>query len=92
MARSSIIQDEKECFACHTTQNLHKHHIYYGTANRKVSDKLGLWVWLCARHHNMSDEGVHFDRKFDLALKRLGQEIYSQEHDDFMEQIGRSYL
>ena len=91
MARNSIIQDEKECFACHTTLNLHKHHIY-GAANRKRSDKLGLWVWLCARHHNMSDEGVHFDKQFDLALKRLGQEIYSQEHDDFREQIGRSYL
>lgn len=91
MGKHSIIQDEKECFACHTTLNLHKHHIY-GAANRKRSDKLGLWVWLCARHHNMSDEGVHFNKQFDLELKKLAQEIYSQEHNDFMEQIGRSYL
>ena len=87
----SIIQNHKACFKCGTTLNLHKHHIYFG-ANRKVSDKLGLWVWLCARHHNMSDEGVHFNREFDLELKRLGQDIYSKNHDDFMEQIGRSYL
>lgn len=90
MARS-IIQNNKECFKCGTTYNLHKHHLYFA-ANRKVSDKLGLWVWLCAAHHNMSDEGVHFNREFDLELKRLGQEIYSKDHDDFMEQIGRSYL
>lgn len=89
----SIIQKEKECYFCHTTTNLHEHHIYFG-ANRKTSEQNGFKVWLCARHHNMSNEGVHFDRAKDIYLKQLCQSIYEQRHtrEDFMALIGKNYL
>ena len=89
----SIIQDKKECYFCHTTQNLHDHHIYFGK-NRKISEQNGFKVWLCGRHHNMSNSGVHFDYPKDIYLKQLCQSVYEQAHTrkEFMQLIGKNYL
>ena len=78
---------------CGTPFDLHLHHIFYGS-NRKVSDKNGFVVWLCAKHHNMSDEGVHFDKTLDYYIKRKCQIEYEKAHtrEEFIELIGKSYL
>lgn len=91
----SVLQREKECYACGTTYNLHSHHVIYGTANRKKSEKYGFKVWLCAYHHNMSNEGVHFNKPFDLALKAKAQAYFEKHHgsrEDFIREFGKSYL
>ena len=92
MAKSRI-QNRKECFVCGTTYNLHNHHIFYGP-NRKISERTGMKVWLCAFHHNCSDKGVHTNKELDLELKQLAQETYESEngHEDFMKLFGRNYL
>ena len=79
---------------CHTTQNLHDHHIFYNTANRRLSEKFGLKIWLCAAHHNMSDFGIHFDKDLDLKVKQMAQEVFEQDHsrDEFRQIFGKSYL
>ena len=91
----SIISNKKECFVCQTPFNLHKHHCLYGAGNRKLSEKYGLWIFLCARHHNMSDEGVHFNGQLDSEIKRMSQqkweEIYGSR-EDFIKTFGKSYL
>lgn len=89
----TIIQDKKECYFCHTTLNLHDHHIYFGK-NRKISEQNGFKVWLCARHHNMSNSGVHFDYSKDIYLKQLCQSVYEQTHtrQEFMALVGKNYL
>ena len=91
----SVLQKERECFVCKTTSDLHSHHIYYGTANRKKSEHYGMKVFLCGRHHNMSDEGVHFNKKLDLKLKRLGQlwwVTHGRTTEEFIKEFGRNYL
>ena len=91
----SVIQKEKECYVCKNTIGLHSHHILFGTANRRMSELYGLKVWLCPKHHNMSDEGVHFNRELDLHLKRLAQEYYEANYGcrlDFIDTFGRNYL
>lgn len=91
----SLISNEKECLFCGTTQNLHRHHIYGGVANRKLSEEYGCWVYLCARHHNMSDIGVHYDKQANLQLKQLCQRIWERKHggrEKFIETFGKSYL
>lgn len=56
----SVLQGkEKYCYITGREYGLHKHHIYYGTGNRAVSDKHGFWVWLIPELHNMSSEGIH---------------------------------
>lgn len=92
----SIIQTgEKVCYVCGTTRNIHDHHIFFGNPNRMLSEKYGLKVFLCAYHHNMSGEGVHFNKDLDTYLKRLGQMRFEEVHgnrEDFMAIFGRNYL
>lgn len=89
----SIMQDEKECYITGSTENLHKHHIFFG-GNRKNSEKYGCWVWLRADWHNMSSYGVHFDRELDLRLKAECQAKFEAiwGHEKFMHIFGRNYL
>jgi hypothetical protein len=90
----SIIQNEKECYVCHTTYNLHDHHIIYGTSNRKQSEKYGLKVWLCQEHHT-GRTGVHFKPDLDLHLKQLAQEKFEAlygANTSFREIFGRNFL
>lgn len=91
----SVIQKQKMCLVCNTPYNLHEHHIFEGTANRRMSEKFGLKVFLCARHHNMSNEGVHFNKELDLSIKQLGQKYFERHYgsrDYFIEKFGKSYL
>ena len=87
----SIMQTEKKCFMCNTTQNLQKHHVMNG-ANRKLAEQDGLWIWLCAEHHT-GNEGVHRDAKKMQGLKRLAQAAYEYDHtrEEWMERYGRNY-
>lgn len=89
----SIIQETKECYVCGTTQDLHSHHIF-GGPNRKWSEAYGLKVWLCARDHNMSDAGVHFNKELDNQLKQIGQAAFEDTfiNEDFLKIFGRNYL
>jgi hypothetical protein len=90
----SILQDKKECYITKRTDNLHLHHIFFGTGLRKISEQNGFTVYLTAEYHNMSNKGVHFNRELDLKLKRDCQRKYEKTHsrDEFMALIGRNYL
>lgn len=95
MKKSSIIQDDlSQCYVCKTTQNIHIHHCFYGTANRKQSDKYGCVVALCQEHHT-GNTGVHFQKDLDMHLKKIAQEHFEAEigsREDFRASFGRSYL
>lgn len=91
----SVLQSKKECYVCGTIFDLHDHHVLYGTSNRKHAEKYGLKVWLCGKHHNMSNEGVHFNKSLDLHLKQKAQAYFEDNYGtrgDFRKIFGRSYL
>ncbi|HZK70129.1 MAG TPA: hypothetical protein VFD03_01235 [Clostridia bacterium] len=91
----SIIQSKKECFCCKTDVGLEDHHIFFGPL-RKTSEKWGLKVWLCAKHHK-GDYSPHQVKDFDNTLKELAQKIFLIEHTqtewmDIKKGIGKNYL
>ena len=90
----SILQQDRRCYVCGTACGLHVHHVFYGTGNRWNSEKHGFKVYLCARHHNASDAGVHFNRALDLKIKRACQTKFEETHtrEEFMGIIGKNYL
>lgn len=91
----SLISDEKFCLICGTPLNIHKHHIFEGTGRRKLSEKYGCWCYLCARHHNMSNESVHFKKELDLKLKQQCQKAWEYQigtREQFIMLFGRNYL
>ena len=89
----SIISNVKECVRCGAVSDLHKHHIY-GGSRRNTSEKHGLWIYLCPAHHNMSDEGIHFNAKFERKAKEVCQKVFEAKHThaEFMVLIGRNYI
>lgn len=91
----SVLQTEKECFVCKRTTNLHVHHVLYGTANRKKSEQYGYKIYLCPEHHNMSSNGIHFNRPLDLSIKAMAQKHFEKNHGsrtDFIKEFGKSWL
>lgn len=91
----SILQNEKACYICGATSNLHLHHIFYGMANRKISDAEGCVVYLCQPHHTGAIS-VHNYRKLDLTLKAKCQIEWQKQNkktkEDFIKRFGKSYL
>lgn len=91
----SILQEERECLICQTPYDLHRHHCFEGS-NRKKSEKYGLTVYLCANHHNMSNDSVHLNESLNKAVKKWAQEkamqYYNWNEDDFRKIFRRSYL
>lgn len=83
----SILQaNMNECYVCKATHDLHTHEVFYGEADRRKSIEYDCYVRLCARHHNMSNEGVHFNKRLDLDLKAEMQKAFERMHghDKFM--------
>ena len=91
----SILQTKKRCFICSKEVNIQDHHIYFGNARRKISEKNGFKVWLCQEHHQ-GTFGVHGAKghELDLYLKKVCQIQYEKNHtrEDFINLIGKNYL
>lgn len=90
----SILQDAPYCRVCRTTLNLHKHHVFEGTGNRKQSEKYGCVYWLCGNHHNLSKYGAHFNKELELELKQEAQKKFEEmyDHETFIKVFGKNYL
>ena len=74
----STMEDPKNrtCWAC-GAYGPEEHHVFYGVANRKKSEKYGLKVHLCSRHHRDNLDGVHGqNKKLDQKLKEAGQRTF----------------
>ena len=94
MGKGSIIQrDETRCFICGRMTELERHHVLGGVANRPLSEKYGLWVWLCREHHT-GKAGAQYDRKTGDSLKRLAQIAFEARysHDEWMNVFRKNYL
>ena len=92
----SILQTEKEGYITGQTNNLHRHHIYFGHGLRQISEDNGFVVYLAGWLHNQSNEGVHGKngRELDLMLKQHCQRKFEETHsrEEFIKLIGRNYL
>lgn len=93
----SILQNKKECYICSISLNLENHHIFFGRANRGISEKDGLKVWLCYAHHR-GTYGVHgkYGHAIDILLKKEAERIwlehYGKTTEEFIQRYGKNYL
>ena len=94
MTKSIMQHGDPRCFFCGKTVGLERHHVMSGTANRKLSEQYGLWVWSCEFDHTDPKEGVQYNRKKADALKRLGQIAFEarHSHEMWMEVFKKNYL
>lgn len=100
MGKAGLFNEPQDgCWICQNP-NVVRHHIYGGHGRRPISDEEGCYVYLCPAHHNMSDFGVHFDKKLDTALKQQCQVKWEKReglegqeaHDAFRARFHISYL
>ena len=100
----------KECCLCRmeayeagyygelTSEGLHQHHVIYGRGRRKLSDKFGLWVWLCPDHHEHGEAAVHSKsekgKEYNHMLKVNAQKCFEKlyGHEKWMETFQKNYL
>ena len=99
MSKSIIQSDTKTCFFCGASTPI-RHHICFGTGLRQVSEREGLWVYLCNPHHKyLHDLPSH---PHDQELKQLAQEKWIKKKMDegytrgqargmWLNKIGRFY-
>ena len=87
----SILQDEHFCYLCGTPYT-ETHHVFFGTANRKLSDADGCVIYVCRKHHEL----IHNNHKVDLTIKTRmqikWQEINDKTAEDFRKRYGKSYI
>ena len=93
----SILETRKgTCYACGAETTTQDHHIFYGTANRKLSERYGLKVFLCLDCHLNNRTDVHGgNQELDQKLKEEGQLQFERKHGsrvDFINIFGRNYL
>lgn len=91
--KSILTRDMEHCYIC-GMPNPQVHHIFYGTSNRKNSEKYKCIVPLCRAHHTDSPTGVHHNKTLDTQLKEFAQEEFEKlhGHEKFMEVFGKNYL
>lgn len=94
MAKEELcIMPEDTCYSTTRFYGSHRHEVFFGV-NRQKSIKYGLVVFLTPELHNMSGKGVHFNKEFDLYLKKIGQRAFEEHYPDkdFLKEFGRNYL
>lgn len=61
------------------TQNVQRHHIFGGTANRRLSDEDGLWVPLSDEHHQ-GKMSVHMNKEMRVLMRIIGQLAWEKHY------------
>lgn len=91
-----IMPDNPPYWRNKRTNGLVRHEVFFGVRNRQKSIDDGLVIFLTPRLHNMSNEGIHFNKKLDLRAKKIGQKTwmkyYNATEEDFRKRYGRNYL
>lgn len=91
--KRSILQNEKVCYLCSRTSGLERHHCLSGVANRRLSEKYGLWVWLCHDCHT-GKEGAQYEKDLNRLLKQQAQKTFESIHGHqlWMDTFRKNYL
>lgn len=89
----SILQTDRVCWVCGSPYVV-EHHCFEGTGKKRQSEKFGLKIYLCGKHHNASNEGVHFNKELENRIKQYAQREFEKTHtrEEFIRIFKRNYL
>ena len=94
-------KDDRTCFACMILRQdysekpyLEEHHVFGGTANRKLSEKYGLKVYLEPSCHRFGEDAVHVNRFVSDMVKTHAQRIFQEKYPElnFRNIFGKNYI
>ena len=87
----TIIQDERVCYRCGKTENLHKHHALAGSY-RGNAERLGLKIYLCPECHRFVHDHEDIMKEYRKMAQLKAMEFYGWSVDDFIRKVGRSFI
>ena len=98
----SIMQEKEDhqCYLCmllcndYRMKQTQEHHVIFGTANRRLSEKYGLKVYLCLNHHKEGPESAHRNAEIARMLKGRAQMEFERRWPElsFRMIFGKNYL
>lgn len=94
MGKKSCLTESNVCLVCGSPY-IEIHHVFFGTANRRLSDRYGYVVPLCPTHHREGAYSAHKSRELDMEYKCMAQRHFEEHNgsrEDFIRIFGRSYL
>lgn len=73
---------------------LHEHHVIFGWANRRLSERYGLKVYLCLQHHEIGPEAIHHNDEISDMVQAYAQRAFEKKwpEKNFREIFGRNYI
>ena len=98
--KSIMQQKDGRCYLCQMLHgdysikhDLEEHHVIYGTAQRKLSERFGLKIYCCAYHHLIGSEAVHNNPEISAMLKDKAQRAFEKRWPelDFRSIFGKNY-
>lgn len=97
--RSIMQKKDGRCYLCmllygdDSRKVTQEHHVIFGTANRKLSERYGLKVYLCILHHTESPEAVHQNAEMAKLLKIRAQRAFRERFPalNWLEIFGKNY-
>lgn len=79
------------CLLCGKTGPTEKHHLMSGTANRRLAEEDGLFIYLCPMCHQI----VHMDPKVNRTTKAFAEKVwrdyYGKSKEEFIKRYGKSF-
>ncbi len=97
-AKSRIQKKDGTCYLCRILEDnderqqyLEKHHVF-GGPRRDISEREGLFVWLCYEHHR-GNNSVHMKAELSERVKRIAQMKWEENHtrEEWMALMGKNY-
>ena len=94
-------KDDRACYLCmllrddyDTRKDLQEHHAMPGTANRRLSERYGLKVYLCMEHHTAGPQALHNNIKLRRLLQANAQIAFEKKysHEKWMEVFRRNFI
>lgn len=97
--KSIMQKKDGRCYLCmmlyndYSAKPVQEHHVIFGRANRKLSEKYGLKVYLCIYHHTEGPEAVHRNAELSKKLKVIAQRTFRETFPelDWMSIFGKNY-
>lgn len=90
----SIIQSKKECWFCHSQNELEIHHVMNGNGLREKSERYGLKIWLCRNCHDKLHFSPVESKRMLLKAKQAAEAAFLKKHtiEEWMREFHRNYL
>ena len=97
--RSIMQSDKTYCYICamlyqdFTEKKTEEHHCIFGVANRKLSERYGLKVYLCIDHHTLGKEAVHNNHDMARLMQQRAQVAFENFYPElsFVNIFGKSF-